>query len=126
VAALFGVLTLIAVIWSIVVYHRVYNSVRELLPPQFQDDLNSRYAFPVWALSHPTPLSVQAEYVRLVKGTCVAVFCGALTLLSSYQIVFGCLALVAFAVSVFSAIKASKTYEQNCNRAPAQGDEQNQ
>jgi hypothetical protein len=80
VGALFGVLTLIAGIWSIVVYQRFYNSAVEFLPPQFQDDLTSRYALSEWALSHPMPLALQAEYVRLAKGGCVAFLCGALTL----------------------------------------------
>jgi len=124
--ALFGVLTLIAMIWSIGVYFRVYNAVREFLPPQFQDDESSRYAFSVWALRHPVPLSVQAEYVRYVKGSCVAILCGALTLLSFHQMILGCLVLAAFFYGVFSAIKSSKTYEQNCKRALAKEDEQNE
>ncbi|WP_431204362.1 hypothetical protein ACQ86E_04375 [Bradyrhizobium betae] len=67
--ALFTVLTGIALIWTTITYLHVSNAVNEYLPPQFQDYENSRYAFSEWALRHPTPLSVQAEYVRFVKGS---------------------------------------------------------
>lgn len=40
--------------------------------------------------------------------------------------VFGCVFLVAFVYSVFSAIRSSRIYEQNCKRAQARDDEQNQ
>lgn len=122
-AALFGVLTLIAGIWSAVTYQRVYSAAIEFLPPQFQDDTTSRYAFPVWALRHPMPLALQAEYVRVAKGSCVFALCGALTLLSASQVVLGCLALAAFFLVVFEAIKASRIYAQNCDRARAQESE---
>jgi hypothetical protein len=125
--ALFTVLALMALIWSIVTYQRVLNAMREYLPPQFQDFESSRFAFSVWALQHPTPLSVQAEYVRYLKGSCVAVLCIALALLSSHQtiaVIFGCVFLTAFVYGVFLAIKSVKIYEQNCKRAQAQDDEQ--
>ncbi|WP_456624020.1 MULTISPECIES: hypothetical protein [unclassified Bradyrhizobium] len=128
-AALFTVLTGMALIWSIVTYFRVYNAVREHLPPQFQDDESSRYAFSVWALRHPTPLPVQAEYVRFVKGSNAAILCGALASLSSGQpvlMVLGSVWLAAFLYGVFSAIRCSRIYEQNCKRAEAQNDGQNQ
>ena len=127
--ALFTVLTGIALIWTTVTYLRVFSAVREHLPPQFQDYENARYAFSVWALQHPTPLSVQAEYVRFVKGSIVIGLSGGLALLSSGQpvaMVFGCGFLAAFVYGVFFAIRCSRIYEQNCKRAEAQTDEQNQ
>jgi Ca2+/Na+ antiporter len=124
--AVFGVLTLIAGIWTIVLSQRVDNSAIEFLPPQFQDPLSSRYALPGLALSHPMPLSLQAEYIKSQKVSCVAVLCGALTLFSFHQIVFGCLALAAFFVCVFRTIKSSKIYQQNCSRVLAQGDKYDQ
>lgn len=120
---LFAVLTLMATIWSAVAYFRVYNAMREHLPPQFQDEESSRYAFSVWALQPSTPLSVQAEYVRYVKATCVAVLCGALALLAFHQIIFGCLFLAAFFYSVFSAARSSRIYKQNCEKASTEGSE---
>ncbi|WP_377829722.1 hypothetical protein ACFKHW_09480 [Bradyrhizobium lupini] len=128
-AALFTVLTGIAVIWTTVTYLHVSNAVREYLPPQFQDYESSRYAFSVWALQHPTPLSVQAEYVRFVKGSILMGLSGGLALLSTgqpVQMVFGCVCLAAFLYGVFYAIRCSRIYEQNCKRAEAQNDEQNQ
>jgi hypothetical protein len=43
----FGIVCLIAMIWSAVKYQIVYNRVVELMSPQFQDDLTSRYALAV-------------------------------------------------------------------------------
>lgn len=102
-------------------------AVREHLPPQFQDDPTSRYAFSVWALQHPMPLSVQTEYVTLVKGSCPVVLCVALALLSSGRadaMVLGCVFSAAFIYSVFSAIRSWRICEQNCKMAQAQDDEQ--
>jgi O-antigen ligase len=127
--AVFTVLTGMGLIWSIITYLHVSNAVREYLPPQFQDYENARYAFSVWALQHPTPLPVQAEYVRFVKGSSFTLLPGALACLSSGRadaMVFGVLFLAAFVYSVFYAIRCSRTYEQNCRRAQAKNDEQNQ
>ncbi|WP_441237502.1 hypothetical protein [Bradyrhizobium sp. 930_D9_N1_4] len=127
--ALFTVLAGIGLIWTTATGLHVSNAVREYLPPQFQDYENARYAFSVWALRHPTPLPVQAEYVRFVKGSSLTVLAGALACLSSGRadaMVFGVLLSAAFVYSVFDAIRCSRIYEQNCKRAQAQDDEQNQ
>jgi hypothetical protein len=127
--ALFTVLAGIALIWSGVTYMRVFNAAREYLPPQFQDYENARYALDVWALQHPMPLTVQADYVRLVRGGALMVLAGALACLSSGRadaMVFGVLLLAAFVYGVFYAIKCSRIYEQNCRRAEARNDEENQ
>ncbi|RTM11576.1 MAG: hypothetical protein EKK33_21370 [Bradyrhizobiaceae bacterium] len=127
--ALFTVLAGFAVIWLGLAYMRVFNAAREHLPPQFQDYENARYALDVWALQHPMPLTVQADYIRLVRGYPYLALAGALACLSSGRadaMVFGVLLLAAFVYSVFYAIKCSRIYEQNCKRAEAQSDEESQ
>ena len=122
--ALFVVGCGIATIWSLVRSQIVYNSIIDSFPPQFQDPLTSRYAFHVLALSPPTPLELQAEYVKSLWGGCVAFLCISLCFFSLQQLIIGCLGLVVFFASVFSTIKSWKTYKENCNRAVAQGDEE--
>lgn len=127
--ALFTVLAGLALIWSGVTYMRVFNAAREHLPPQFQDYETARYALDVWALQHPMPLTVQADYVRLVRGSALMVLAGALACLSSGRadaMVFGVLLLAAFVYSVFYAIKCSRIYEENCKIAEARNDEETQ
>jgi hypothetical protein len=62
--AVFIVIAIITGLWSAVKYQIVYNAVIDSLPPQFQDPLTSRYAFPVYALASSTPLPLQGEYVK--------------------------------------------------------------
>jgi len=71
--AVFFVVGAIAAIWSAVKFETVRRSLVESLPPQFQDDYTSRYAFSVYALSTSTPLPLQAEYMKSLWGSCV--FC---------------------------------------------------
>jgi hypothetical protein len=77
-AAVFGVACFLAIFWSAIRYQFAYNSVVDSLPPQFQDDLTSRYAFPVYVLERSTPLHVQAEYMKSLWGSCVAALCASL------------------------------------------------
>lgn len=122
-AALFAILSGIAMIWSAIRYQIVYNSVIDTFPPQFQDDLTSRYAFPVLALRASTPLPLQAEYVKASWGGCVAFLCVSLCFFSLGELIVGCLGLVVFLVSIFSAIKSWKTYKENCNRGTPDEDD---
>lgn len=127
--ALFTVLAGLGLVWSGAMYMRVFNAAREHLPPQFQDYESARYALDVWALQHPMPLTVQADYVRFTRGSALMVLAAALACLSSGRadaMVFGVLLSGGFVYSVFYAIRCSRTYEQNCRRAEAQDDEQNQ
>jgi len=128
-AALFTTLAGFGLIWSAVMYMRVFNAALEHLPPQFQDYDNARYALDVWALQHPMPLTVQADYIRLVRGYPYLMLTVALACLSSGRadlMVFGVLFSAGFVYSVFYAIKCSRIYEQNCKRAEARNDEENQ
>lgn len=105
----------VSVVWSIVKYQTAYVAVMDLLPPQFQDGLNSRYAFPEYALRPSTPLALQAEYVKSQVGFCVAaVGCSLLCFLYEKT----ALGLIVLAMSFwFTAltIKSWKTYKANVN-----------
>ena len=113
---LFVVLSGIALIWSGIRYQFVYRSLIDSFPPQFQDEPTSRYAFPVLALGRSTPLPLQAEYVKALWGGSVFFLCVALCFFSMRQPGVGCVVLVVFLASVFSAIKSWRTYQENCNR----------
>jgi hypothetical protein len=119
-SATFFVIGAIAMIWSVVKSQIVYRSVVDSLPPQFQDDLTSRYAFSVYALEPSTPLSLQAEYVKSLYGGCVAFLCVSLGCFSAGNIAFGGFFLFGFFWSVFYTIKSRKTYNENCRRAESQ------
>jgi len=116
--AVFGVMCFIAMIWSAVKYQFVYRAVIDTLPPQFQE--NSRYAFPVYALSPSTPLPMQAEYMQSLWGACAALLCASLAFFSAHNVPFGAFCLIGCLWGVIYAFKSQKTYRENCNRAENQ------
>lgn len=116
-AAVFFVAGAIALIWSAVRYEIVYRSLVDSFPAQFQDDLTSRYAFPVLALSPSTPLPLQADYMKALWGSCVGCLCISLGFFAFGNVPFGCLLLLGFIWAVFSTMKSWKTYKENCNRS---------
>ena len=118
--AVFGVLCLIATIWSAVRSQIVYRSIIESFPPQFQDDWTSRFAFSVYALEPSTPLPLQRDYINSLWGGCVAFLCASLAFFSAGNLVFGCFTLASFFWTVFHTIKSWMTYQANCNRAVSQ------
>jgi len=115
-AAVFFVMAATAGILSAIRYQIVYHSLVDSFPLQFQDDLTSRYAFPVLVLSPSTPLSLQADYMRASWGSCVCCLCVSLGFFLSQNIAFGCFVLVGFFWAVFRTIKSWKTYKENSNR----------
>jgi hypothetical protein len=123
-AAVFFVVSAMVAIWSAVRYEIVYRSLIDSFPPQFQDDLTSRYAFPVLALSPSTPLPLQADYMNALWGSCVVCLCVSLGFFSSQNVLFGCFSLAGFLWAVFSTVKAWKTYQENCNRTVSRQDEE--
>jgi hypothetical protein len=102
----------------------VYRSIVDSLPPQFQDDLSSRYAFPVYALSSSTPLPLQAEYVKSMLGFCISFLCLSLGFFAARNVVFGCFLLVWFVWGAFVTIKSWKTYRTNCEQPLPQDEEE--
>jgi hypothetical protein len=115
-AALFVIGSGIAFLWTGIKLQIIRNSLIDSFPPQFQDDLTSRYAFPVLVLSPSTPLPLQAEYVKASWGGCVAFLCVALCFFSIREPIVGCISLGIFLAGVFITIKSSKTYKENCDR----------
>jgi hypothetical protein len=99
--AVFAIASAIAAIWSMVKYQIVYNSLIGSFPPQFQDPLTSRYAFPVLALSPSTPLSLQADYVKSLWGFCV---------LSLYFAVFFLLPASDHWLSLFGFLRCERCF----------------
>ncbi len=95
-AAVFFVIAAIAGILSAVRYQIVHHSLVDSFPLQFQDDLTSRYAFPVLVLSPSTPLSLQADYMRASWGSCVCCLSVSLGFFFLQNIAFGCFVLVGF------------------------------
>ena len=115
-AAVFVVGAGMAMIWSAAKYLIVYRAVVDSLPPQ----LPSRYAFPVYALSASTPLPLQAEYVRSLWGGSVGFLCVSLSFFSLLELGAGCAAFAVFCWSVVHAVKARRSYTENCSQALAQ------
>ena len=115
-AAVFVVGAVMAMIWSAAKYLIVYRAVVDSLPPQ----LPSRYAFPVYALSASTPLPLQAEYVKSLWGGSVGVLCVSLCFFSLLELGAGCAAFAVFCWSVVYAVKARRSYTENCSQALAQ------
>jgi len=118
--AVFFVVGAIAAIWSAVKSEVVRRSLVDSLPPQFQDDYTSRYAFSVYALSTSTPLPLQAEYMKSSWGFCVFCLCISLGFFFSQNVVFGSFFLLWFFWAVFSTMKSWRTYKENCSRETSQ------
>ena len=121
-APLFFAIGVIAAIWSAVRSQVNYRQVIDSFAPQFQDDLTSRYAFPVHALSPSTPLPLQAEYMKVLHSGCVSVLCISLGLFCLGNVVLGCFFLLGFALAAFSTFKSWKTYRANCDRPKEQAE----
>ena len=118
--AVFFALAAFLGIWGAIRGHIVYCLIRDTFPPQFQDDLSSRFAIYVYALSHSTPLPLQAEYLKSLACGSASLFCVALGFLISGNIPFGSLWLLGFFAVAFSTVKSWTTYKANCSRAESQ------
>jgi hypothetical protein len=106
----------IAFLWSAFLYQAVYYALINSFPLEFQDPLNSRYAFPEFALSPSTPLALQAKYMKSLAGGCVAMLCFSLSFFSFGQVIGGWLGLGGFLLVATSTLKSWKIYKANCNR----------
>jgi hypothetical protein len=115
-AAAFAVMCALAGIWSAVKYYMTYLAVLDSLPPQFQNPLMSRYAFPEYALRPSTPLELQTEYMKSLAGGCVAMPCFSLSCFIGGQPAGGWLALAGSLAIFVGTVKSWMTYRTNCNR----------
>jgi hypothetical protein len=121
-AAVFAVMCALTGIWSAVKYHTTYLAVVDSLPPQFQDSLMSRYAFPEYVLRPSTPLELQTEYMKSLAGGCFAMLCFSLACFIGGQPAGGWLALAGFLAIAVGTIQSWMTYRANCNRPVARAD----
>jgi hypothetical protein len=108
--------TAVAVVWTIVKYQMAYTALIELLPPQFQDGLSSKFAFPEYVLCPSTPLSLQADYVQSQIGACLAALGISLLCLLYEKVLVSSIVLVVFFGFTFLTIKSWKTYQTNSKR----------
>jgi hypothetical protein len=121
-AAVFAVMCALAGIWSAIKYQATYHALLGSLPPQFQDPLNSRYAFPEYVLHPSTPLALQTDFVKAQAGGCFAMLCFSLSCFIGGQTTGGWLALAGSFAIAASTIKAWRIYKENCNRPLARVD----
>jgi hypothetical protein len=93
--------------------HFIYLSIVDAFPSQFRDGMASRHAFPVLVLCPPTPLSVQADYLK----SALTSWFGSLSISAGFfprgqyrlrlrRVAYGCHWLVRY----------WKTYRANCGR----------
>ena len=94
--------------------HLIYLSIVDTFPPQFQDDLSSRYAFPVLVFSRSTPLSLQAEYMKSALTGWVGWLCISAGSFFAGKFVFGYFTLAGLAYGCYWLLNAWKTYQANC------------
>ena len=111
--------TAVAVLWSLFKYQTTYIALLDLLPPQFQDGLNSKFAFPEYVLSPSTPLTLQAEYVKSQIGFCLGTLGVSLLCFSFEKTIVGLIVMIMFFAFSALTIKTWKTYKANCNRPTA-------
>lgn len=124
VVPILAIATVVAVLWSLFKYQTTYVAVIDLLPSQFQDGLNSRYAFPEYALSPSTPLALQVDYVKSQMGFCFATFGVSLLCFLFQKTVVAWIVLVMFFGFSALAIKSWKAYQANRNRRTARDDKE--
>ena len=117
-AAVFGVVSIIAFIWSAFRNHVVYRALIDSFPPELKGGITAKFALHVIAISPSTPLSLQAEYMKSLVAGCVAMLCFSLALFCADK-VEGWLVLGGFLLVAISTIKSWKTYKQNCHRTVA-------
>ena len=121
-APILAIATAVAVLWSLFKYQAAYVAVMDLLPPQFQDGLNSRFAFPEYVLRPSTPLALQGEYVKSQIGFCFATLGVSLLCFSFEKSIVGLIVLVMFFGFTALTVKSWKTYQANCSTSNSQRD----
>jgi hypothetical protein len=121
-----AIATAFAVLWSAFKYQTTYVALIDSLPSQFQDGLNSRYAFPEYVLRPSTPLPLQAEYVKSQIGFSFATLGFSLLCFLHEKNAVGLVLLIMFFGFSILTIKSWKTYQANLNRRTACDDNDQQ
>jgi hypothetical protein len=114
--------TAVAAVLGIVKYQTAYVAAMELLPPQFQDGVSSKFAFPEYVLRPSTPLPLQADYVQSQIAACfVALGVSLLCFLFENPLVGSIVLAVFFGFTVLT-IKAWKAYQANSRQQTLHGE----
>ena len=116
--------TAAVILWSGIKFQTAYVVLIDALPPQFQDGLSSKFAFPEYVLRPSTPLATQADYVESQVGFCFAALGIALLCFLNEKAVVGSIVLAMFLGYAVLTIKSWKTYQSNCNRRTSREDEE--
>jgi hypothetical protein len=116
--------TTAAVLWSIFKYQTAYVALVDSLPPQFQDGVSSKFAFPEYVLRPSTPLVLQAEYVKSQIGFCFAALGVSLLCFLYEKAIVGLIVLVMFCGFTALTIRSWKAYQANSNRRTSYDDEE--
>ncbi|GKQ52856.1 hypothetical protein [Bradyrhizobium sp. Ce-3] len=75
-SVVFFAVAAIVAIWSAVKSEVIRRELVDAFLPQFQDYDMSRYALHTYAFAPSTPLSLQAEYMKMLCGGCAAALSG--------------------------------------------------
>lgn len=121
--AALAIATAFAVLWSLFKYQTAYIALIDLLPPQFQDGVSSKFAVPEYVFRPSTPLTLQAEYVKSQIGFCLATFGISLLCFSFEKTIVGWIVLAMFFGFTALTIKSWTTYKANCNRPTTRVDQ---
>ncbi|MCA6121921.1 hypothetical protein J6500_08425 [Bradyrhizobium sp. WSM 1704] len=113
-SVVFFAITAIAAIWSAVRSEVLRRELVDSLPPQFQDDLMSRYAVHTYALAPSTSLPLQTEYMKVLYAGCAAALSGSLGFFASGNPALGCFVLIGFLWAAYQTFKSWKAYQANC------------
>jgi hypothetical protein len=81
--------------------------------PELQEDLRSRFAFPLYVLRPSTPLDIQADYVLSLIAGCLMILLLLLFVFFVGNMQACWLFLVVLLVGVASTVKAVMTYLKN-------------
>ncbi|MGY3443859.1 hypothetical protein ACVW17_003860 [Bradyrhizobium sp. USDA 4473] len=120
VVPILAIATTIAVLWSAYKFQTAYVALIDVLPSQFQDGLNSKFAFSEYILRPTTPLPTQADYVQSQVGSCFAALGIALLCYLYENQVVGAIVFVMFLAFSFLTIRSWKLYRMNCSLRPFQ------
>ena len=121
--AALAIATAFAALWSLFKYQTAYIALIDLLPPQFQDGVSSKFAVPEYVFRPSTPLTLQAAYVKSQIGFCLATFGISLLCFSFEKTIVGWIVLAMFFGFTALTIKSWTTYKANCNRPSTRVDQ---
>jgi hypothetical protein len=117
-----AIATAVAVLWSLLKYQAAYVALMDSLPPQFQDGLSSKFAFPEYVLRPSTPRVLQLDYLKSQVGFCFATLGVSLLCFFLEKTNAGLIILVMFLGFTALTIKSWMIYRANRNRRTT-GDE---